>query len=316
MGSGYGRRMKRDLFDGLPHFLAVARHGGFTPAAEALDITPTAMSKAIRSLEARYQTKLFQRTTRRVRLTEAGEELYRRLDRAANEVGDALQALSVAQLVPTGTLRLTVPHVAMQCMIEPLLERFLAQCPKVKLDISLSDVLVDLVAEGFDAGVRLGESIDQDMVAIRLTPENRWGIAASPGYLAKAGRPKRLEDLPRHQAILYRFPTNRSLHIWEFERNGKTVKVRMPEQLMVDDRLAAVRLAKRGLGLAFVGEPEVAEEVERGELELLFQEFIPRDAGLFLYFPTSMQSQPKLRAFIDIAKTLSKIPAALTASPS
>jgi len=299
--------MKRDLFDGLVHFLAVARHGGFTAAAEALDITPTAMSKAIRALETRYQTKLFQRTTRRVRLTEAGAELYQRLDRAANEVSDALTALSVAQLVPTGTLRLTVPHMAMQRMIEPMLERFRELYPMVKLDISLNDVLVDLIAEGFDAGVRLGESIEQDMVAVRLTPENRWAIAASPAYLAKAGRPKRLEDLPRHKAVLYRFPTNRSLHVWEFERNGKTIKVRMPEQLIVDDRLAAVRLAKRGLGLAFVGELEVAEEAERGELELMFQEFIPRDAGLFLYFPAAMQSQPKLRAFIDLAKSLATI---------
>jgi DNA-binding transcriptional LysR family regulator len=294
--------MKRDLFDGLPHFLAVARHGGFTPAAQAMGISPTAMSKAIRVLEARYQAKLFQRTTRHVRLTEAGVELFQRLDRATNEVSDALEALSNSQAVPTGTLRLTIPQMAMQYVVEPIIERFQELYPKVILDISVNDSLVDLVAEGFDAGVRLGESIDKDMIAVRLTPEGRWAIAASPGYLAKAGRPEHLEDLPRHKAISYRFPGSRTLYIWEFERGGKTIRVKIPQLLIVDSRIALVRMAKAGIGLAFVQELEVYEEVRRGDLELLFLDQIGKDDGLFLYFPAAMQAQPKLRAFIDLAR--------------
>jgi DNA-binding transcriptional LysR family regulator len=296
--------MKGDIFDGLPHFLAVARHGGFTTAAEAMDVSPAAISKAIRLLEDRYQTKLFQRTTRRVRLTEAGAELFRRLDHASDEISDALLALSTSQLIPTGTLRLTIPHTAMAYAVEPILERFQELYPRVTLDISLNDTLVDIVAEGFDAGIRLGEAIDKDMIAVRLTPENRWAIAASPAYLAKVGRPKRLEDLPRYKAILYRFPRTKSLYIWEFEREGKSIRVRMPQHLIVDDRMAVVRLAKMGLGLAFVQDLEVAAEVQSGELELMFEDQISRDDGIFLYFPAAMGSQPKLRAFIDLAKSL------------
>lgn len=298
-----GRSMNRDLFDGLPHFLAVARHGGFTPAAEALGISPTAMSKAIRTLETRYQTKLFQRTTRHVRLTEAGAELFQRLGRASIEISDALQALSTAQSVPTGTLRLTIPRTTMRYAIEPIIERFQELYPKVILDVSVNDSLVDLVAEGFDAGIRLGESIDKDMIAVRLMPEGGWGIAASPGYLAKAGRPETLEDLPQHKAILYRFPGSRTLYIWEFERGGKTVRVKMPQQLIVDDRLALVRLAKAGVGLAYVQELEIEEEIRGGELEILFCDQTGKDDGVYLYFPAAMQTQPKLRAFIDLAKS-------------
>ncbi len=294
--------MTRDMFDGLPHFLAVARHGGFTPAAEAMGISPTAMSKAIRTLEARHRTKLFQRTTRRVRLTEAGAKLFQRLDRAANEIGDALQALSLAQSVPTGTLRLTIPRTTLRYAIEPVIHRFRELYPEVVLDISLNDALVDLVAEGFDAGIRLGESIDKDMIAVRLTPEGRWAVAASPDYLAVAGRPERLEDLPQHKAVSYRFPGSRAIHVWEFERAGKAVRVKMPQQLIVDDRLALIRLVKAGAGLAYVQELEVAEEVRAGALELLFMDQIGRDDGVFLYFPAAMQTQPKLRAFIDLLR--------------
>ncbi|HEV2502775.1 MAG TPA: LysR substrate-binding domain-containing protein [Mesorhizobium sp.] len=296
--------MNRDLFDGLPHFLAVARHGSFTAAAEALDISPTAMSKAIRALETRYQTKLFQRTTRHVRLTDAGAELFQRLDRAANEISDALATLSTAQSVPAGTLRLTIPRSAMRYPVLPIIERFQELYPRVVLDISLNDALVDLVADGYDAGIRLGEAIDKDMIAVRLTPGNRWAIAASPDYLARSGTPKRLEDLSQHKAILFRFQASRTLHIWEFERRGRTIRVKMPQQVIVDDRLALVRLVKAGIGLGYVQEPEVQEEVERGELQLLFADQIGKDDGIFLYFPTAMQSQPKLRAFIDVVRTI------------
>jgi len=297
-----GNPMDRALFDGVAHFLAVARYGGFTAAAQALGISPTAVSKAIRAVEERYQAKLFTRTTRHVRLTEAGEALFRRLDRAADEIGDALQALSDTQLVPTGVLRLTVPRTALRYAIEPLIERFQQLYPKVVLDLSLNDSLVDLIADGFDAGVRLGQSIDKDMIAVRLTPPSRWAIAASPKYLAAAGRPMRLEDLPQHRAILHRFPTSRALETWEFRRDGKTVRVRMPLQLVVDDRVALVQLAKAGLGLAGFQELEIIEEVRKGELELLFADQLPEDDGMFLYFPAAMQHQPKLRALIEVVR--------------
>ncbi len=294
--------MDRDVFDGLPQFLAVARNGSFSAAAKELGISPTAVSKTIRAVENRYQVKLFQRTTRHVRLTEAGAALFRRLDGPVTEIGEALQALSDTQTMPSGTLRLTVPRTSLRYAVEPVIERFQQLYPKVVLDISLNDSLVDLIADGFDAGVRLGQSIDKDMIAVRLAPAGRWAVAASPKYLDRAGRPTRLEDLPHHRAIIHRFPTSRAAYVWEFERDGKAVRIGMRQQLVVDDRMALLRLAKIGLGLAIVQELEVVDEVRDGELELFFADQLREDDGMFLYFPAGMQHQPKLRALINVVR--------------
>jgi DNA-binding transcriptional LysR family regulator len=298
--------MERDLFDGLAHFLAVARRGSFTAAAQELNISPAAASKAIQMLEARHQAKLFQRTTRSVQLTEAGQALFQRLDRAAVEIEDALRDFTASQSTPSGTLRLTVPHAVVGFAIEPVVARYVADYPNVAVDLSVNDAFVDLVAEGFDAGVRLGKAIDKDMIAVRLSPQARWVVAASPEYLAKAGRPKRVEDLQQHDAILFRFPGSRTIYTWEFRHNGKTVRVRMPPKIVVDNHSAAVRLAKRGLGLVFAFDYEIMEEVKRGELEVMFEGKIATDDRIFLYFPATMQSQPKLRAFIDTANRLAR----------
>jgi DNA-binding transcriptional LysR family regulator len=291
--------MDRNLFDGLVHFLAVARHGSFTAGAQALDISPTALSKAIRILESRHGAKLFQRTTRRVALTEAGADLFQRIERATTDIDDALNSLGSFQIIPTGTLRLTMPRSIMAGLVEPHLAEFQRLYPRVQLDISLNDRLVDLIAEGFDAGIRLGEAIDKDMIAVRLTGEMRWAIAASPDYWEREGRPGKFEDFADRRGILYRFPGSRTLHIWEFSRNGKSVRVHVNAGLVVDDRQALIRLAAMGLGPIFVQEVEVAQEIADGSLELMFEDDIPSHDGIFLYFPSAMQSQPKLRAFID-----------------
>lgn len=297
--------MDRSIFDGIVHFLAVAESGSFTAAARTLDVSPTAVSKAIRVLEARHGAKLFQRTTRSVALTEAGAKLFERLGKATAEIKEALKDLASSQSVPAGRLRLTMPRSIMPALIEPRLAQFQSRYPMVRLDISLNDRPVNLIAEGFDAGIRLGEAIDKDMVAVRLTGAVRWAIAASPAYWDREGRPATLEDLAGRRAILYRFPGSRSLHIWEFVRSGQAVQVGMDTGLIVDDRAAIVRLAVQGLGPCFVQEMEVEEEVARGELELMFAEQIPADNGVFLYFPAAMQSQPKLRVFIDAMRKCS-----------
>lgn len=298
--------MERDIFDGLVHFLAVARHGQFTAAAEALNVSPAATSKAIQMLETRYQAKLFQRTTRRVQLTEAGMALFQRLDRAAIEIDDALRDFSLSQSTPSGTLRLTVPHAVVGFAIEPVIARYIAQYPNVTVDLSVNDAFVDLIAEGFDAGVRLGKAIDKDMIAVRLSRQARWVVVASPDYLAKNGKPTCIEDLQKHDAILFRFPGSKTIYTWEFRQGEKIVRVRMPPKIVVDNHSAAVRLAKRGLGLVFAFDLEVQDEVKRGELELMFEGQIATDDGVFLYFPATMQRQPKLRAFIDTANLLAR----------
>lgn len=294
--------MKRSTFDGIPHFLAVARSGSFSAGAQALGVSPTAISKAVSLLEARHGAKLFQRTTRQVALTEAGAELFATLDRSTNEIENALSSLGNFQLVPSGNLRLTVPHMIMATLIEPLLEEFISLYPRVRIDVSLNDELVDLIAQNFDAGIRLGEAIDRDMIVVRLTGTVRWGIAATPSYWDRCGRPDSFEGLTRHQAILYRFPGSRQIQLWEFLRDGKSVQLNLPAAIVVDDRASLIRLAKQGLGAAFVQELEVAPELERRALELRYGESIATDDGIFLYFPSAMQSQPKLRAFIDLIK--------------
>lgn len=293
------RMMDRSAFDGIVHFIAVAESGSFTAAARKNGVSPTAVSKAIRVLETRHGVRLFQRTTRRVALTEAGMVLFRRLEKATVEIGDAFEELARSQDIPTGTLRLTMPRSVMPALIEPQLAQFQRLYPMVSLDISLNDQPVNLVAEGFDAGIRLGEAIEKDMIAVRLTGKIRWAIAGSPAYWDREGRPETFEDLTGRRAILYRFPGSRALHIWEYVREGRTVQLSMDKALVIDDRAAIIRLTTQGLGASFVQEMEVAQEVARGELELMFADQIPADDGIFLYFPAAMQSQPKLRAFIE-----------------
>ncbi|MGI4814385.1 MAG: LysR family transcriptional regulator [Janthinobacterium lividum] len=294
--------MNRELFDGIVPFLAVAERLSFTRAAADLRITPTAVSRAVRQLERRHGVVLLQRTTRSVALTEAGAALFQRLRAASREIGDALDVLDKYQDRASGTLRLTLSRTAMTMVVEPLLPILRAAYPDLSLDLSVNEGTVDLAAGNFDAGIRLGESVQKDMVAVRLSPELRWSVVGSPAYLARAGRPRRPEDLTAHEAIQYRFVTSGSLHRWTFQRGQRTFSVEMPGRLIVNDRAALVACAQRGLGLAYVSEMEAREPVAAGHLETLLTKFIKPDTGMFLYFPTRMQTQPKLRAFIDVAR--------------
>ncbi len=293
--------MNQDPFDGLTEFLAVAEHKSFTLAASQLGVTPTAVSHAVKTLERRTGVLLFQRTTRRVALTEAGSSLFIRLRPAASEIGDALAVLGSYRDQPMGTLRLTAPRLSGKLLIEPLVSRYRAAYPDVRLEISLDDATVDLVSEGFDAGIRLGESIEKDMVAVRLTPDLQWSVVGSPDYFARAGRPQTPEELTRHQGIGFRFLTSGTTHRWEFRRNGRDFTVGVEGALVVNDRHLLVAMARGGQGLAYACDFEVADDLASGRLESVLQPFVPLSSGLYLYFPSRTQSQPKLRAFIDMA---------------
>jgi DNA-binding transcriptional LysR family regulator len=293
--------MNLDPFNGLTEFLAVAELKNFTQAAARLGVTPTAVSHAVKTLEKRTGVVLFQRTTRRVALTEAGMTLYSRLRPAAGEIDEALAALSGYRDRPMGTLRLTVPRLSGKLLIEPLIPRFREAFPDVVLDISLDDATVDLVTEGFDAGIRLGESIDKDMVAVRLTPDLNWSVVGAPDYFAKAGKPATPEELTAHPTIGYRFLTAGTAHRWEFERAGREFTVGVQGGLIVNDRNLMIAAARAGQGLAYVSDFEVMDDLAAGTLVQVLQSFVPPSSGLYLYFPARTQSQPKLRAFIDLA---------------
>ncbi|RSZ57295.1 LysR family transcriptional regulator [Massilia atriviolacea] len=289
-------------FDGLRAFLTVAELKSFTAAAARLGVTTTAVSKAVKLLEERHGAILLQRTTRNVALTEAGAALFATLRGAVDQIDQAFAALHAANGRPSGTLRLTMPRALGALQIAALAERFRQRCPDVTLDIALDDGAVDLVAAGFDAGIRLGQALAQDMVAVRLTPELRWSVLGSPDYLARAGRPATPEALAGHQTLRYRFPGSGALPRWSFVRDGQAFQVDTGGAVIVNDTTLIRQFALAGMGLAYLPDMEAGADIDAGRLERVLASFVPPTSGLFLYFPVRTQHQPKLRAFIDLAR--------------
>jgi DNA-binding transcriptional LysR family regulator len=244
---------------------------------------------------------LFVRTTRRIGLTEAGAALLARVNPAAAEIIAAVEAAAAAD-EPTGLLRLTVPRMAVPLIIEPVIPALRRAHPKVSIEIAVDDAAVDMPGRGFDAGIRIGEYIERDMVAVRLTRDITWSVVASPAYVAKRSSPQTPQDLTAHDAIRYRFPRSGAVYRWEFERDGRAFSVDPPGNLIVNDGALLVSWACAGLGLAYVADLAVETEVDDGQLVRLLEAFLPTTPGLFLYFPQRAQTQSKLRAFIDIAR--------------
>jgi DNA-binding transcriptional LysR family regulator len=291
-----------DRFTGLSEFLAVATHASFRAAATELGVTSGAVSQAVRSLEARVGLPLFQRTTRKVALTEAGVRLFARLSPAATEINDAVDALGALRERPMGNLRLSVPHIAIELVMLCLLSEFRETCPDVTIEIDVNDGSIDLTEGRFDAGVRIGEFIERDMVAVRLTPDFRWLVVGAPSYFINHGRPKLPQDLTKHECIRYRFPTARTVYRWQFQRRGRDFSLEPPGAIVVNDHLMAISLAERGLGLAYTADLVAAPKLASGKLEAVLGSHLPTKPGLFLYFPRRTQAQPKLRALIDVAR--------------
>jgi DNA-binding transcriptional LysR family regulator len=292
--------MRPDPFDGLAVFLAVAERKSFTAAAASLGVSPAAMSQAVRSLESRLGLPLFQRTTRRVGLTEAGSALLARVRPAAGDIVEAIDGLAGFRDRPAGLLRLSVPRLAVGLVIEPVLPIFRSTYPDVSVEIAVEDATIDLTERGFDAGLRIGEYVERDMIAVRLTRDIRWCIVGAPAYLAKRGRPRRPADLAEHDCIAYRFPSSGALYRWELEEKGRAFSVDPGSAVIVNDGGLGVSMALAGLGLNYTADLFVAEELRSGRLARVLDRYLPTTPGLFLYFPARAQAQPKLRAFIDL----------------
>ena len=297
---------RTDAFTGLSEFLAVADRGGFRSAAAELGVTPAAVSQAIRALEKRIGLPLFQRTTRRVSLTEAGMKLLASLKPAAAQIVDSLDALGDLRASPAGLLRLSVPRMAISLVIEPLLPDFHRAYPDIQVEVDVDDAAIDLTAARFDAGIRVGEFVDQDMVAVKITPDIHWSVIGSPAYFALHGRPNRPEDLINHTCIRFRFPTSRQIYRWEFERDRREFSLEPRGPFIVNDSALQISLALAGVGLAYSSNLAVASELAGGRLERVLERFLPKTPGLFLYFPARSQTQPKLRVFIDAARAMMK----------
>jgi DNA-binding transcriptional LysR family regulator len=287
-------------FSGLPEFLAVARCGTFRKAAHELGVTPGAISQAIRSIEARLRQPLFHRTTRSVALTEAGERLLERVGPAAGVIKDSLDDLLQMGTRPSGTLRLLAQRSALAHVVEPVVPLFRREYPEVKLEIGVEADQTGLVGAGYDAGVRIGEYIDRDMVATRVSRPFRWLVFGAPSYLEKHGRPKVPEDLSRHECLRYRRPEIGDIYRWEFERAGQSIIIDPPGSVLVNDPSLLRTFARQGMGLIYSASINVAADVEQGALEPLLQKFSPAQESFFVYYPRSSRNQPKLRAFVDL----------------
>ncbi len=296
--------MKTALLPQLQVFLAVSRLRSFSGAARELGVSPSAVSQAVRQLEEQLRIGLLTRTTRSVSLTEAGKRL---VESAGPPLGQALTALTEVSAQPgelVGRLRLSIPSVAVPYVILPVLPSFIARHPRVEVEVVVEDRLVDIVAEGYDAGLRLSESIERDMVQVRLMDAFRFVVVGAPRYLARRGTPQRPGELLSHDCITLRSQTTGALYAWEFERGRRTWRVPVRGRVIASDSGLRVSLAVAGVGLAYVAEPNVAEQLRRGRLEVALESYAPTVPGFFLCFPSRAQSTPALRAFIGAAKEL------------
>lgn len=291
-------------FELIRLFLAVAQHRSFTQAARALDVSPTAVSKGVRALERQHGVVLFARTTRSVALTDAGASLLALLKPAVGQIEDAFVDLARFRNRPAGRLRLTAPRSLGYLVTRLLVPRMRAAYPDITFELSLDDATVDLVAAGYDAGIRLGQAIAQDMVAVRLSAPLAWSVVASPAYARQHGLPDTPHDLLRHQAIRYRFPTSHLLPAWQFSDVDGELQLDVGAALVANDTRMIAELARQGLGLAYLPDLEIADDVRDGLLVRALAPYIPATSGLFLYFPMRAQHQPKMRALIEQAARL------------
>ncbi|QCI64864.1 LysR family transcriptional regulator [Phreatobacter stygius] len=295
--------MRLDQLSGLIAFLKVAETKSFTRAAAELGVSPPSLSEAVRGLEARLGVRLLNRTTRSVGLTEAGAAYLDRVGPAAEEILTAGAALKETRDHPAGLLRISVPWIAGPLLMEPLMTPFLKAYPDVKLDLVFDDGFVDLAAEGFDAGIRIGELLEQDMIAVRVSAALRTAVVASPDYLARHGTPARPADLDGHACIAYRLASNRAIAPWDFVVDGRDIAYRPDPRLSANTMPLMVDAAARGLGLAFVVERLAAARIGDATLVKVLEAYCPAYDPLHIYYPSRRLTPPKLRAFVDFARS-------------
>jgi DNA-binding transcriptional LysR family regulator len=285
----------------LDAFAAVARHRSFRRAATERRVSPSLLSQTVRRLEERLGVRLLNRTTRAVSPTQAGEALLAELGPALDQIARAVDGVNAFRGSPTGLLRLNAPKPIAHYVIAPMIGAFRAAYPGIEVELSAQDALIDVVAEKFDAGVRFGESLAQDMVAVPFGPRQRMAVFGAPSYFAARERPRTVEDLLGHVLIRNRFPGG-GIGPWEFEKDGKAVSLVPEGPVTVDDPNVELRLALDGVGLAFMFEPYGAAHVAAGRLELVLPDWCPEFEAPFLYMSSRRLVPSALRAFIDFAR--------------
>jgi len=280
---------------------AISAHRSFRAAATELGISPSALSHAIASLEKRLGVRLINRTTRSVSLSEAGERFLARISPALREIAGALEDVNEFRDTPAGTLRINLKERGAHEILRPVVARFLRRYPDMNVELMLEGRHIDIVAEGFDAGIRLAEAVPQDMIAIPCGPDSRFIVVGSPDYFARTSLPRSPSDLLKHECIRRRLPGGRLYH-WEFEKRGEEMALDVPGRLTLDNDGLMVEAALEGLGLAFVSDFWVAGHLAGGTLQAVLEDWTPPFPGLRLYYPRHRHMTAGLRAFIDLLR--------------
>jgi DNA-binding transcriptional LysR family regulator len=291
--------MRREELADLNAFVTVAEERSFTRAAAKLGTSQSALSYTIRRLETRLGIRLLARTTRSVAPTEAGERLLRTLGPALDRIGSELASLSELRDKPAGTIRITTGEHAAGSILAPVLTRLLPQYPDIRVEISVEYGLTDIVAEGYAAGVRLGEQVAKDMIAVRIGPDLRMAVVGAPSYFARRPRPKKPQDLTAHACIGLRLPTYGGLYAWEFAKRGRELKVRVEGQVVLNNIALRLNAAVGGLGLAYLPEDQVQAQLSDGRLIRVLDDWCPPFSGYHLYYPSRRQPAPAFALLVD-----------------
>jgi DNA-binding transcriptional LysR family regulator len=291
--------MFRDNAHDLFAFVAVAKERSFTKAAAKLGVSQSALSHSIRGLEERLGVSLLTRTTRSVAPTEAGERLLGAVSPRLEEIDTELAALSELRSKPAGTIRITTGEHAAQSILWPALAKLLPDYPDIKVEIIVDYGLTDIVAERYDAGVRLGEQVARDMIAVRIGPEMRMAVVAAPSYFAKRKRPRTPQELTAHTCINLRLPTYGGLYAWEFEKGGRELKVRVDGQFVFNNIGLILDAASAGFGLAYLPEDQVKAHLAKGRLIQILSDWCPPFPGYHLYYPSRRQPAPAFALLVD-----------------
>jgi DNA-binding transcriptional LysR family regulator len=289
---------KANLND-LAAFLAVARERSFTRAAARLGVSQSALSHTLRQLESRLGLRLLTRSTRSVAPTEAGERLLNSIGPRIEEIETELDALSALRDKPAGTIRITTGEHAANTILWPKLEKFLPKYPEIKVELTVDYGLTDIVAGRYDAGIRYGEQVGKDMIAVRIAPDMRFIAAATPSYFTKNPIPKKPQDLVSHTCINMRLPTYGGLYAWEFEKHGRELKVRVEGQLILNTTSQILTAALAGFGIAFLPEDLMAPHIAKRRLKPVLEDWCPPFPGYHLYYPSRRQSAPAFALLVD-----------------
>lgn len=291
--------MQQSNYNEILAFIAVAREGSFTRAAARLGVSQSALSQTIRTLERRLDLRLLDRTTRSVSPTAAGEQMLRTVAPRFEEIDAELAMLSERRLKPAGNIRISAGEHSALTVLQPALSRLLPRYPDIHVEIIADNRLTDIVADRYDAGVRLGDQVAKDMIAVRISADLRWVVVASPAYFARHPAPRLPQELTRHNCINLRLPTHGGVYLWEFARDGKEVKVRVDGQLVFNNLSLRLQSALDGLGVAFMPEDLVRPHIDAGRLVAVLDEWCPASPGYHLYYPSRRHHSSAFTLVVD-----------------